>query len=205
MKKLFGLVILAPSFVLAWTANVLAQEVTCPPNQFFVMVDKVEIVGDCDMLGVTVRNGNVQAKDIARFRLINSSVWNGDVQTQNVDRLRISGNWIANGNVQVEDSLFLVEVNSNRVDNGNVQVNKSDDVTVAGNSVPNGNIQVEENDDTLVFLNGTALIPVGGDVQVDKNALAIVVQNTASGNIQCTDNTALFSQDNIAGGNDECP
>ena len=69
MKKLFGLVILAPAFVLAWATSALADDTICglgpvPVFQVLgaVVVDNVIVTdGTCLLAGTTV-TGNVKVE-----------------------------------------------------------------------------------------------------------------------------------------------
>ena len=172
MKKLFALMILAPAFLLVWTANVLAQEVMCPPFVDSVTVDQVVVgPGLCVILDSTIKNGGLQAQSPgSSLVVINSDVLNGDVQAFGIDFVSVSRSLILNGNVSVRDIEESVTIHDNIITNGNIQVERaglarSPGVGVSNNLLATGNMQLQSNGGVSVGLNELVV----GDLQIFDN------------------------------------
>ena len=159
MKKLFALMILAPAFLLVWTANVLAQEVTfCPPDLFNMTVDKVVVgPGECIIFNSTIKNGGVQAQSpAATLILVDSIVLNGDVQAIDTTRVFMNGTTVHNGDVIVQDVKENAIIINNTILSGNIQVEGArgdQETAVSSNTVASGNIQITANREVRVSSN----------------------------------------------------
>ena len=163
-----------------------AMAINCTSTISFMSVKEVKVPpgAGCELLDVTVTDGNIQA-DKASF-------------------LIIQGGTVVNGDVQAVETNILVDIDRLRVLNGNIQIEKTNravQVRVHNtNFVGNGDIQVSENDNAFV----SDFMVANGNIQVEKNGFATVKLNSASGDIQCFDNGTLTEANNIAGGNLEC-
>ena len=173
MKKLFALMILAPAFLLVWTANVLAQEVPCPPFVLSVTVDQVVVgPGLCFILDSTIKNGGIQAMSPGSSLIVRGSdVLDGDVQAIGIERVEITRSLILNGNVSVREIEEHVSIDTNIIANGNIQVERSMPsqggiVGMHGNTIVNGNVQLQSNSRVQLTTNTI----LAGDLQIFDNS-----------------------------------
>ena len=138
----------------------------------FIDIDGI----DCAVQGVTVTDGNVQAKGCPDcvFTMFDTLVMDGDVQIEGFDHAQAgtqSGGQCLGG----------------------------DD---APNVIVNGDLQMKENEKAIASCNQLD----NGDIKIEKNTSAnIFVNNADNGNIQCVENMAQFASANTASGENTCP
>ncbi len=201
MKKLLGLVILAPALVLAWTANVLAGETICPPNLGVVTVGNVEVPAGlfCFLRGTTV-TGNVLVEGalVARADFLTGTptTIKGNVKGDPADLMLVIEGTVVEGNVQVKLTAAPPFLGStNRICGATIR----------------GDLQFEENA-RRINIGASACSGLGGANTVDGDVLvelntggATITGNTIGGDLVCIDNVpAAISVSNTVGGVDDC-
>ncbi len=180
MKKLFRLTILAPAFLLAWSANVLADETVCAiASPLFSVLPAgthddvfVPVGSICFALGNTI-NGNVKVEgSLSAFGV----TVGGNAQCDSCLAIGFDGGTIG-GDFQVKGA------------------SGSGNGCAPGFFLPplsvGGNIQFEENSGPVTAFGCT----VAGDLQAFKNtgSVTIVGNLILNGNLQCKENSGIIS------------
>lgn len=179
----FSLVLIAMVALVAGTAPVHADDVTCPPNIGEVTIKgNLHVSGDCELHGTVVEGS------VALFA-------GGSLLARGAQ---------IKGNLQTEDDAFEVDIVDTRV-GGNVQLdNLVGDESFIEASEIGGNIQVTAIRSALQ-INGN---DVGGNVHAFDNTGGIDISaNVIDGNLQCDDNSPAptGSVNDVAGNKeDQC-
>ena len=202
MKKLFGLVILAPAFLLAWATSALADERNCgaPMPGFEVIgavtVDNVIVTGEgrtCLLLGTTV-TGNVVVEPTNALGA-NGATIAGNVEADGTDLVQLFRGTTVGGDVVIERSASVspfVNQICGTIIGGNPKIIDNTISTQIGSGVCIG------------FLGGGNI--VGGNVEVENNTGGVgIASNLIGGNLVCKNNLPAPTPGaaNAVGGNKE--
>ena len=176
MKKLLGLVILAPAFVLAWAANVLAVDTFCNSVLEFGSFDNLIAVpgGRCTVRFSTVQ-GDVKVEPGADLALITTTV-GGDVRGKVGSTVIVSFNSLIGGNVVCDQA------------GGRAGC-------VIQNSLILGDLEVEGTSGGVlgVLLGGNGGIGVGGTVELIDNVAPVNFNGPVVilGDLECEGNSRV--------------
>ena len=188
MKRLFGLMILAPIFGLTLTSNAVADDTFCgavpPALEILAPGTYDNVIVPAGLFcriggnsgGVTIVTGNVKVESgagLQSFEFFGGAVTiGGSVQSDGAAFVAISTGTTVAGNVQIKGST------------GSLPPFGPAASILSGASVV-GNAQLEENS-SFVF---ASFATIGGDLQLNKNTGGTSVSgNTVGGNLQCQDN-----------------
>ena len=173
-KLMIATVTAAALMFVGWTTVAVAQG--CPASNS--TVEYIDIDGiSCTFSGVTVTNGNVQAKgtDTEFFQMFDTVVENGDVQIEGFGFARVGER--IRGRCDFRGRTLGIDIV-----NGNLQMKENADARASCNQLDNGNVQIEKNTRATVIFN-----------------------NADNGNIQCVDNGSLFAGGNTTADENSCP
>lgn len=193
-KKLLGLAILAPAFVLAWATSALADDRICG-GVFEVIgavtVDNVIVTGGTCLLAGTTVTGNVKVEPTGLLGA-NSATIAGNVQADGTDLVQLFLGTTVGGDVEIKLSAGLTG-NENQICGtiigGDLKLFDDTVSTQIGSGVCSG-------------LGGGNI--VGGNVQVENNTGGVgIAGNLIGGNLQCKNNFPAPTPGaaNLVGGN----
>ena len=189
MRKLFGLAILAPAFLLAWAPTALAGDTDCPPAIASSTVDgNVIAEAGCGITSSTIKGSVKVTGDLV---LISSTV-EGSVEVESGAKLKDLNFSVVWGNLTADGAAQVNATNSDII--GNVQIKKIGTggiILRANNMGIEGNVQIDGdgNPGSDAFVEGNM---IGGDLQAEKFGDDLTISdNTIVGNLQCKDNNEV--------------